>query len=185
TRAQGVASPPRCPRRHRRQMVEHAQEGAGEIAAEDMEARGERRRCEGAAHQRKRRKEVRSHRERIYNACSQRPLVSAPMELHTVRPTWRSPVVLLGFAVVAVVRLATLPASLWEWDEVLFVKGVELFDPVHHRPHPPGYPLLIGLGKLLRLVTGDPFHALVALSVISCLVGYLALVSAFTRMAAG
>lgn len=107
------------------------------------------------------------------------------MELHTVRPAWRSPVVLLGFAVVAAVRLATLPASLWEWDEVLFVKGVELFDPVHHRPHPPGYPLLIGLGKLLRFVTGDPFHALVALSVISCLVGYLALVSAFTRMAAG
>jgi hypothetical protein len=80
-------------------------------------------------------------------------------------------------------RLLTLPRSLWEGDEVLFVKGVELFDPLHHQPHPPGYPLLIGLGKLFNLLFHNPFVSLVALSVVSSLVGYLALVDAFRRIA--
>jgi hypothetical protein len=84
---------------------------------------------------------------------------------------------------VAAARLLTLPRSLWEGDEILFVKGVELFDPIHHRPHPPGYPLLIGLGKLLNLLLHDPFASLVALSVISSLVGYFALADAFRRIA--
>jgi hypothetical protein len=96
---------------------------------------------------------------------------------------WLSPPLLLGFGVVAAARLLTLPHSLWEGDEVLFVKGVELFDPIHHQPHPPGYPLLIGLGKLLNLLLHDPFASLVTLSVISSLVGYLALVDAFRRIA--
>lgn len=92
--------------------------------------------------------------------------------------------VLLGLAIVAAARLLTLPASLWEWDEVLFVRGVERFAPLQHHPHPPGYPLLIGLGKLFALVLGDPFRALVALSVVASLVGYLALFDAYRRLAA-
>lgn len=85
----------------------------------------------------------------------------------------------MGLATVAAARLLTLPKSLWEWDEVLFVRGVVHFDPVHHSPHPPGYPLMIGLGKAMAWITGDPFTALVALSVISSLVGFVALASAF------
>ena len=91
---------------------------------------------------------------------------------------------LLGLGTVAVARLLTLPTSLWEWDEVLFVRGVEDFDPLQHHPHPPGYPLLIGLGKLFALVTGDPFRGLVALSVVASLVGYAALFDAYRRLAA-
>ena len=53
---------------------------------------------------------------------------------------------LAGFLVVAAARLLTLPRSVWEWDEILFLEGVRDFDPVRHHPHPPGYPLLIGLG---------------------------------------
>lgn len=94
-----------------------------------------------------------------------------------------SPAILLGLGVVAAARLLTLPHSLWEWDEILFVWGVESFDPLHHRPHPPGYPLLIGLGKALDIVFRDAFASLVALSVLSCLVGYLALAVAYRRMA--
>ncbi|HET9226337.1 MAG TPA: glycosyltransferase family 39 protein [Thermoanaerobaculia bacterium] len=90
-----------------------------------------------------------------------------------------SPALLLGLAAVAAVRLLTLPESLWEWDEVLFVRGILDFDPLHHSPHPPGYPLLIGLGKALTWITGDPFTSLVALSVISSCVGFVALAVAF------
>lgn len=99
------------------------------------------------------------------------------------RSTGLSPAVLAGLAAVAVARLATLPESLWELDEMLFADGVRFFDPLSHRPHPPGFPLLIGLGKLLNLGFRDPFSSLVALSVVSSLLGYLALVSAFRSMA--
>src|SRR5258705_1627819 len=89
-----------------------------------------------------------------------------------------------GLVLVGLVRLLTRPFGLWEYDEFLFTAGVERFDPVAHRPHPPGYPLLIGLGKLFRFVFGDPFHALVALAVVSSLIGFVALFLAFRRLAA-
>jgi hypothetical protein len=87
--------------------------------------------------------------------------------------------------VVAAARLLTLPASPWELDELLFMRGVERFAPLEHRPHPPGYPLTIGLGKVFSLLTGDAFRALVASSVVTSLVGFLALVDAFSRLLAG
>lgn len=92
---------------------------------------------------------------------------------------------LLGFLAVAAARLLTLPESVWELDETLFIQGVVEFDPLHHHPHPPGYPLLIGLGKLFALVLRDPFWSLVALSVAASLIGYAALVSAFRRLSGG
>ncbi|HXT52661.1 MAG TPA: glycosyltransferase family 39 protein, partial [Thermoanaerobaculia bacterium] len=98
---------------------------------------------------------------------------------------WRSPLSLVGLAAVAAARLLTLPASIWEYDEVLFVRGVESFEPLAHRPHPPGYPLLVGLGKMAAAILGDPFRGLVALSVLASLVGYLALVDTFARIAPG
>ncbi|HEV2856328.1 MAG TPA: glycosyltransferase family 39 protein [Thermoanaerobaculia bacterium] len=89
---------------------------------------------------------------------------------------------LAGLVLVGVVRALTLPRSLWELDEVLFARAVERFDPLSHRPHPPGYPLLAGLGKLFNLVFGEPFSSLVTLSFVSSIVGYLALVAAFRRI---
>ncbi|HEX9944762.1 MAG TPA: hypothetical protein VGG03_22360 [Thermoanaerobaculia bacterium] len=93
------------------------------------------------------------------------------------------PTALAGFVLVAVVRALTLPRSLWELDEVLFARAVERFDPLSHQPHPPGYPLLVGLGKLFNLVFRDPFTSLVVLSFVSSLIGYAALVAAFRRIA--
>jgi hypothetical protein len=92
---------------------------------------------------------------------------------------------LLGFGVVAAARALTLPESLWESDEIRFAQAIEKFDPIAHTPHPPGYPLLVGLGKLFALVFRDPFTSLVALAFVSTLVSYAALVVAFRRMLAG
>lgn len=100
-------------------------------------------------------------------------------------PTRSRADLLLGLAVVAAARLLTLPKSLWEWDEVLFVRGIVHFDPLHHSPHPPGYPLLIGLGKAMAWITGDPFTGLVALSVISSCIGFVALAMAFRAFSSG
>lgn len=92
---------------------------------------------------------------------------------------------LLGFILVAAVRALTLPRSLWEMDEFLFASAIGRFAPLQHRPHPPGYPLTVGLGKLFALVFQSHFVSLVALAVVSSLVGYWALFVAFRRIAGG
>jgi hypothetical protein len=92
---------------------------------------------------------------------------------------------LLGFVLVAAVRALTLPRSLWEMDEFLFSGAIGRFAPLSHRPHPPGYPLTVGLGKLFALVFPSHFVSLVALAVVSSLVGYWALVVAFRRIIGG
>jgi hypothetical protein len=45
-------------------------------------------------------------------------------------------------------HLAFLPPSLEDFDSVNFALGVREFDVARHQPHPPGYPVYIGLGKL-------------------------------------
>ena len=92
-------------------------------------------------------------------------------------------IAIAGGLVVAVVHCLTLPRSAWEGDEILFMKGVQVFDPVHHRPHPPGYPLLIGLGKLSSALFHDPFVSLLALSVLTTAVTFVALADAFSHLA--
>lgn len=90
---------------------------------------------------------------------------------------------LAGFGLLVLVRALTLPGSLWEFDEMLFALSLERFEPWAYHPHPPGYPLLVGLGNLFGIVFRDPFRSLVALSFVSSLVSYPALVSAFRRIA--
>jgi hypothetical protein len=92
---------------------------------------------------------------------------------------WRE---LLGAAIVLALRLATLPRTPWESDEILFLQAVRDFDPARYHPHPPGYPLFVFLGKLVNAVLGDPFASLVTVSVISCVVGFVALTVAFRRI---
>ena len=66
-------------------------------------------------------------------------------------------------AIVLISRLATMPKTFWEGDELLFAAAVQKFDPWSSRPHPPGYPLYVGLGKFFALFA-DPFAALVTIS---------------------
>jgi hypothetical protein len=44
-------------------------------------------------------------------------------------------------------HLPYLPASLEDIDSINFAMGVERFDVPRHRPHPPGYPVFIAMGK--------------------------------------
>jgi hypothetical protein len=89
---------------------------------------------------------------------------------------------LLGALLVLVSRIVTMPRTFWESDELLFAGAVRNFDPWSSHPHPPGYPLYVGLGKLFNLVAPDPFLALRALSIVSCVIGFLALFGAFCRV---
>lgn len=57
-------------------------------------------------------------------------------------------------------RIWAVSGSIWDWDEALFSRAVLEFDVPAHRPHPPGFPLFVALGKLLNLALDDPFRSL-------------------------
>ena len=61
-------------------------------------------------------------------------------------------------------RFALLPRGPWEWDETLFARGVLHFDLPAHFPHPPGFPLWMALGWLLRPLVRDPLRGFQLLS---------------------
>lgn len=76
--------------------------------------------------------------------------------------------ILLG----AISRLAAWPASPWEWDEIGFARALQQYDLSAHSPHPPGFPVLIALAKLARLLVQDDHLALVGVGfVFSCFLG--------------
>jgi len=56
--------------------------------------------------------------------------------------------------VVGLAHLPYLPAHLEDIDSVNFALGVRDFDVAAHRPHPPGYPVYIALGKVLAGAVG-------------------------------
>jgi len=76
---------------------------------------------------------------------------------------------------VALTRFLALSKSVWDWDEGLFLSAMRDYDVVLHHPHPPGFPLFIAAAKLMRLVIGDDFHALRAVSLLASLFVFPAL----------
>lgn len=82
---------------------------------------------------------------------------------------------LVAVAAVLLSRLLLLPDGPWEQDEALFAAGVLDFDVTRHRPHPPGFPGWIGIGKLLLPILGDPVRALQVASAIASVVTFWAL----------
>jgi len=94
------------------------------------------------------------------------------------------PAAILGAAFV-VAHLPSLPQSLEDIDSINFALGLRHFDPALHQPHPPGYPIYIGLGHVSLAVLSWIAPALaplrveaVALAVWSLLGAALAIVAA-------
>ena len=68
---------------------------------------------------------------------------------------------LVAFGLVALLRLLTTAPDPWEWDEVLLSRAVQSgIDLRAHRPHPPGYPLLVELATSLPGARTNPYRAL-------------------------
>lgn len=74
--------------------------------------------------------------------------------------------VALCTAFVALTRWPALSRTLWDWDEALFAISVGDYNVAAYHPQPPGFPLFIGLAKLIPL---DAFHALQAIVFVSSL----------------
>lgn len=90
--------------------------------------------------------------------------------------THESRVFWLVAIVCAVSRFAAMARSLWDWDEALFCLGMREYDVTSHHPHPPGFPVYIGLAKVARLMTGSDFHAFQALNLVA---GFLVFPAAY------
>lgn len=87
--------------------------------------------------------------------------LTLPLEPLTSRQ--RSIAIVLG-VVCALSRFASMARSLWDWDETLLCLGMRAYDVARHHPHPPGFPVFIGLAKLVRLGLHDDFRSLQAVS---------------------
>lgn len=70
---------------------------------------------------------------------------------------------------VALTRIWARSRTLWDWDETLFCLAIRDYDVVQHHPHPPGFPLYIALGKLVRLFVRSDFHALQAITTVAAI----------------
>ncbi|MEO8054510.1 MAG: glycosyltransferase family 39 protein [Acidobacteriota bacterium] len=67
-----------------------------------------------------------------------------------------------AFAVLALLRLATLAPDPWEWDEVLFMEGVrDGLDVRVNHPHAPGFPVFIRVAQGFHALGVEPFRATV------------------------
>ncbi len=74
-------------------------------------------------------------------------------------------------------RLLLLPHGPWEQDEALLASGVLDFDPINHMPLPPGFPLWIFLGRVVRFLgAADPLVALQLASAVLSVAGFWALI---------
>jgi len=58
------------------------------------------------------------------------------------------------------VGIVSIPRSFWEWDEILFARGLHSYDVAMHSPHPPGFPLYIFVARVAKLFGVDDKTAL-------------------------
>jgi hypothetical protein len=72
-----------------------------------------------------------------------------------------------GLAVVTLLsRWPYRARMLYNWDAVQFALALHEFDIAKHQPHPPGYLLYVGLGRLLNASLRDPTLAYVVLAML-------------------
>lgn len=70
------------------------------------------------------------------------------------------------FLIGLISRLAAVPASFWEWDELGFARALHRYDIAAHSPHPPGFPVFIGLGRAAWRLWQDDQTALISVNLI-------------------
>ena len=78
---------------------------------------------------------------------------------------WDAACAVVLAALTVVSRLPYRARLLYNWDAVQFALALNEFDVVKHQPHPPGYILYVGLGRLVNAWLGDPAAAYVVLAV--------------------
>jgi hypothetical protein len=89
----------------------------------------------------------------------------------------------LGALVVLLVAIHFAPATPWESDEMLFASSVLDFNPAAYHPHPPGFPLVVLLGKFVfGNFVHDPWRALQVINILAAPLGFIVLTRLFRRL---
>ncbi|MCI0661595.1 MAG: glycosyltransferase family 39 protein, partial [Acidobacteria bacterium] len=70
------------------------------------------------------------------------------------------------FLLCIVTRLIAIPASLWEWDDILFAHALHKYDLAAHSPHPPGFPVFVAMTRAAYWIFGDEHRALTTVAFI-------------------
>jgi 4-amino-4-deoxy-L-arabinose transferase-like glycosyltransferase len=76
-------------------------------------------------------------------------------------------VALALFGLALLTRLPFATTNLYAPDSVLYARGMESFDPLDHRPQPPGYLWYILVLRAIDLITHDPNRAMVVVSALA------------------
>ncbi len=71
------------------------------------------------------------------------------------------------FGLSLLLRIPFASSALVNWDAVQFALATRSFDLERHQPHPPGYILYVGWGRLLAWLTGDANSAFVVTSLVA------------------
>jgi hypothetical protein len=76
---------------------------------------------------------------------------------------------------IAVTRWLAAPKYLYYFDSANFALSLEHFDPALHQPQPPGYPLFVGLIRVIHLIVQSPERVLLIAGVLGSCVATLLL----------
>lgn len=92
-------------------------------------------------------------------------------------------VALVAAAATLLLRVPFAADRLWDHDSVQFALAVADFDLAAHTPHPPGYPLYVGVLKTLAAVGVRAVDAMVALSILFQMLGAALIAPVAARLA--
>ena len=79
-------------------------------------------------------------------------------------------------------RWPLAPKRLYFFDSANFAFALEDFNPALHQPQPPGYPLFVGLTRLIHIFVADPQHVLLIAGLLSAWCAVLLIAALGTRM---
>src|SRR3990170_3544257 len=107
------------------------------------------------------------------------------------RQEWNRHDLVLALSLSALTLLSRWPyraRMLYNWDAVQFALALKEYDVAKHQPHPPGYILYVGLGRLLNSFLHDPTLSYVVLAMLASaaatLVVYFLAAALYNRLTA-
>lgn len=77
---------------------------------------------------------------------------------------------IIFFFLILATRTPFVSKILYSWDAVQFSLALEKFNLQQHQPHPPGYILYIGLGKIINFFIDNPNNIYIIISILASFV---------------